>query len=446
MSVPRWLYAWGLGSVALGGASLLLPLYIIELGAEPFTLGLLAASAAVAGAPGAFLFGRIADQSGRRRGLVIGALVAVAVMLFLVPFVRTIPLVIAANAVIWFAFSAAGPVLTLLAVAGVEESDWQDRIALLNTYQGWGWAAGLVLGAVWTGVGEQYLAAITTQRTFFFACAACSVAAVAGTRLYLPMEPPVRILDTQRLRQALMQARRLNLRGSTFPFTPGRIFGTSLQFLHPRGLLDRFSRELMIYYGAVLLFFIGFTAFFAPLPLFLETLGYGSGAIFGLYLVSSLGSAAFFVGAADLSREHNDGILQSVGLLARGITLPTVALVGVTVGASLVGLLLQGLLFLVVGLTWAIIAVTAATIVARLAPPSIRGEALGMYTAVSAVAGGIGSLLGGGIAEISFLLAFGVAGSFVVLGAIFVYRMRFMAEPGLSPPKDAKPESVPSAP
>lgn len=65
-----------------------------------------------------------------------------------------------------------------------------------------------------------------------------------------------------------------------------------------------------------------------------------------------------------------------------------------------VALLLESVLFLVVGLTWAVIAVTAATIVTRMAPAAIRGEALGTYAAVSAVAGGIGSLLGGALAEI----------------------------------------------
>ena len=49
----RWLYAWALGAVSFGGASLLVPLYIVELGASPVDLGLLASTAALIGAPGA---------------------------------------------------------------------------------------------------------------------------------------------------------------------------------------------------------------------------------------------------------------------------------------------------------------------------------------------------------------------------------------------------------
>lgn len=437
MSTPRWLYAWGLGAVALGAASLLLPLYVIELGADPFLLGVLAASAAAAGTPGAFLFGRLADQTGRRRALVLGTLTAITLTLAAVPFARSIPLVIVANGIVWFSFAAVGPVLTLLVVSGGTENEWQARIARLNAVQGWGWAGGLLFGVLWTTLAEQYVRPIVAQRVLFSVCAGCTAGALAGARLYLPAEPVPRLLTADRVRRAVLRARRLNLQGASFPFTPGRVFGWSMHRLNPMALLDRFSLELIVYYGAVLLFFLGFTAFFAPLPIYLEQLGFGSGAIFWLYLVSSLGAAVYFVRAAALSQRYNDESLQSTGLLIRGLAIPAVALVGATIGASTTGLVLESILFLLVGGTWAIIAVTAATIVTRLAPEAIRGEALGAYAAVAALAGGIGSLLGGAVAEISYLLAFSVSGGFVLLSAVFVYRLRNLVEP--------PPPSSPSA-
>lgn len=76
--------------------------------------------------------------------------------------------------------------------------------------------------------------------------------------------------------------------------------------------------------------------------------------------------------------------------------------------------------FLVIGLSWAVIAVTAATLVTRLAPPEIRGEALGVYGALVAVGGGVGGLLGGWLAGVGYLVTFGVAGGLVLLGAAVV--------------------------
>jgi len=98
----RWLYAWGLASIGLGGASLIVPLYAVELGGGPITLGILAAAAA----------GTFSTPSNSA--------------------VESIPIVIAANAAIWFAFAAATPVRTLLAVVGTPEDEWSDRIARLN--------------------------------------------------------------------------------------------------------------------------------------------------------------------------------------------------------------------------------------------------------------------------------------------------------------------------
>jgi MFS family permease len=231
----------------------------------------------------------------------------------------------------------------------------------------------------------------------------------------------------------------MNLQGASFPFTPGRVFEWSMRRLNPKALLDRFSLELVVYYGAVLLFFLGFTSFFAPLPIYLEGIGFDTGTIFWLYLTSSLGAAAYFLRAATLSERYNDGSLQATGLLLRGLSIPSVAVVGTIAGASTIGLVFATGLFLLIGVTWAIIAVTAATIVTRLAPAAIRGEALGTYAAVSAMAGGLGSLLGGALAEVSFLLAFGISGTFVLLGAALVYRLRDTLE-------DEPPTNVSNAP
>jgi len=221
MPTPRWLYAWALGAVALGAVSLLLPLYLIELGADSFLLGLLAASAAAAGAPGAFLFGRIADRTGRKRALMLGALSVITVALVLVPVVRPIPVVIATNVAIWFSFSAVGPVLTLLVVHGVEESAWQNRIARLSTLQGWGWAGGLLLEALWTGIGEQYMRPIVAQRVLFFVCAACATGAVFGARLYLPNDPELKTPTADRVHRAVLRARRR--------LSPGRLMSVCSQ-------------------------------------------------------------------------------------------------------------------------------------------------------------------------------------------------------------------------
>lgn len=431
MANDRWLYAWALGSIGLGGASLLVPLYAVSLGADAFALGVLGASAAFLGAPGAVVVGRLADRSGDRRGYVVTALTTMAVVLGAVPFTSSVWLVVLGNAVLWFAAAAVGPVLTLLVTVDEPEARWQHRIARLNTFQGWGWAGGLVLGIVWTGLGSRLTEPLLVQRTFFAAIACCGALAAVVAARTLPTDGdalgPTR---RTRLERAIRSARRVNVRGAVFLFLPDRLYWLS-RSLRTRRLLGRLSPVLSTYFLAAALFFTGFSVFFAPLPAFLTDVGYDDDLIFGLYLVSSLGSALFYAGAGELASRHDLAVLQSGSLAVRGVALPAVAIVGTALTTSVAGIALVGVGFLFLGLTWAVIAVTATTLVTRLASATVRGEMLGVYASLSTLAGGVGSLLGGTLAtRFDFTLAFGVAGGLVFAGAGLVLVVRTLASPG----------------
>jgi MFS family permease len=417
----RWLYGWGLGSVALGGASLVVPLHVVELGGGPFVLGVLAAVAAVVGVPAALGAGRIADRTGNRRAIVLAMLALTAVGIAAIPLAERLIWVIVANGAIWFAFAAATPVLTLLAVADVPESAWSERIALLNQYQGVGWALGLLLGAVWTGAGERVLPTGTVIRWLFVPLAVAAALALLLAARTLPADPgssgDARASAT-RLRRAIRAADRFSVRTATFPFTLGR---ADFRGLHPRRFVERFTPALALYFAAVFCFFTGFAAFFAPLPAFLTHVGFGSDGVFALYLINGLAAAVFFGTAGRLTADRDVGSLQVASLSTRALAFPVVALVGAAWGVTSFGFGVAAAAFAVIGLTWAVIAVTAGTLVTRLSPVSIRGEALGTYAALGALAGGIGSVVGGWLAAVSYVAAFAAAGGLVLLGAGIVF-------------------------
>ena len=417
----RWLYGWGLGSVALGGASLVVPLYVVELGGGPFVLGVLAAVAAVVGVPAALGAGRIADRTGKRRAMVLATLALTAAGIAVIPLADRLVSVIVANGAIWFAFAAATPVLTLLAVADVPESAWSERIALLNQYQGVGWALGLLLGAVWTGIGERFLPTETVIRWLFVPLAVAAALALLLAARTLPADPgpdgDPRVSGT-RLRRAIRAADRFSVRTATFPFTLGR---ADFRGLHPRRFVERFTPALALYFAAVFCFFAGFAVFFAPLPAFLTHVGFGSDGVFALYLINGLAAAVFFGTAGRLTADRDVVSLQVASLSTRALALPAVALVGATWGATSLGFGVAAAAFAVIGLTWALIAVTAGTLVTKLSPVSIRGEALGTYAALGALAGGVGSVVGGWLAAVSYAVAFAAAGGLVLLGAGIVF-------------------------
>jgi MFS family permease len=426
----RWLYAWGLASMGLGGASLIVPLYVVELGGGPATLGVLAAVAAVAGAPGALGVGWLSDRTGRRRRYVLLAIGTVAVSLVVVPAVESIPVVIAANAAIWLAFAAALPVLTLLAVVGLPEAEWSDRIAALNRYQGIGWALGLLAGFLVIVVGERVvgLDPRTAQRVVCLVCAAgAGIGGVVAARS-LPADPVAGAEPApRRLRRAIRGATRFGGRRSSFPFTPRRV---DVCGLHPRRFVRRFTPQLAVFFFAVVLAFVGFGAFFAPLPAYLAGVGLGSDGVFGLYLALNVAAAGFFGAAAALSARYGAMTVHAVGLAVRSVAFPAVVAVG--------GLAPTVAVFVAIGLAWAAIAVTSGMLVTRLSPAIVRGEALGVYSALSSVASGIGGVLGGWIAATGYRIAFAVAGGSVLVGAAVVLVLRWrVARPTADPDRMA---------
>lgn len=429
MSGHRWLYAWGLGSVALGAASLLVPLYVVALGGTPVDLGLLGAVAAAVGAPGAIVWGRLADRTTDPRSVVVASLAGSAAVLAALPLLPSIRLVIAANAALWLAFAAAGPVLTLAVLADVPERKWDGEIALLNAYQGYGWAGGFLLGVLWSATVGRALPPTAAQRWLLAACGGIAAVSAALFALWMPSPSTRRLarVDPRRVARALSTGRR-NVRGATFVFAPNRLYWAS-RSVRPRRLAERFTPSLAGYFLAVVLFFTGFAAFFAPLPLYLADVGFSPDFVFGLYLVSALGAAASYTAAGRLAAAYDLRLLHAGTLGVRSVTIPLVAVTGTAAGATLAGTAAAVALFAIVGATWAVIAVTAGAIVTRLAPPSLRGEALGVYAALGALAGGIGSVGGGLLADlVGFGAAFGAAGGAVLLGAVLVGALRGISE------------------
>jgi len=432
----RWLSAWGLAAVAFGGASLIVPLYVVELGGTPFDLGVLFAASSFVGVPAALVFGNLADRTGKRRAFVLGAMVLTVATTAAIPLLGSIGPVIVAASLLWFGFAAATPVLTLLVVAGEPETAWSDLIASLNRFQGIGWAAGLALGFVVTAAVTAVADPIAAQRAFFVVCTGASAVGLVLAWRTLPADSgPDAGPSPRQLRKRLRGAARFNVRGAAFPVTPSRF---DLRGLHPRRFVERFTPGLAAYFTAALLAFTGFGVFFAPLPAYLSGLGFGSDGIFALYLALNTAAALCFGRVGGVVDRFGLLRVHAGGLLVRAAALPLVAVVGVVVGGSLLGTGVVGVAFVVIGLTWAVISVTAATLVTRLAPAVIRGEALGVYGALVAVGGGIGGLLGGWLAAYGYLVAFGVAGGLVAAGtAVLVFLSRSRATTAVPRPESA---------
>jgi MFS family permease len=407
----RWLYAWALGYVAVGAASLLVPLYAVALGAGPFVVGALEATAGLAGVPGAVVLGRLADRTGRRRAFVLASLAGTGVTLLVVPLAGSLGALLALNGVLWFAVAAGSPVATLFVLEGVPEREWDARIGLLNAYGRYGWVGGLVLGTVWLA-GRPVEGTVAAQRALF---GVCGVAALVGAAAAARWLPPESTVTGRRLARSAGAARRLVAGSGRYlrlvPYAPGR----AAVLVRREGVLRRgVSPTMRRYLLTALVFSAGFGVFFAPAPAFLVALSYPPAVVFGFFVLASLGSAVAFVPAGRAAARRHPRWLQSRALGLRAALFPAVGLVGLLPAAVPRGTGLA-VAFLLAGLTWAVIAVTGAGMVSRGVTRRHRGEVLGLYAALSGIGGGLGSLLGGAVAALAgYQAAFALAGGLVL--------------------------------
>lgn len=410
----QWLYAWALGYAAIGAASLLVPLYALERGGGPFIAGLLEATAGLAGIPGALLWGRLADRTGQRRAFVLVSLGGTGCSLAVFPLLDTIPLLIVANVVLWFMVAAATPVVTLFIIEHQPERKWEERIGLLNAYQRYGWVGGLLVGTVWIGVWSAQYSVLIAQQSFFLLCAGGALLAVPLAFYWLPPEAttrPGRFSRSQALQRLVTGAGRYM---KLIPYTPGRAI-IGLISADSRRPLDRFSRSLQRYFLVAFVFSVGAATFFGPVPAYLDELSYSSEFIFAFFILSSIASAIAFVPVGRQSASTSPKRLQAFALGTRVGLFPVIGLLAfvATVGLRTVAIAAG---FLLVGLTWAVIAVTSSGIVSRTASASVRGEALGAFTALAGLGGGIGGVLGGVLARLfGYQVAFASAGLLVLV-------------------------------
>lgn len=153
------------------------------------------------------------------------------------------------------------------------------------------------------------------------------------------------------------------------------------------------------------------------MPAYLTGAGFDTGGVFLLFLVANVGWALAYARVDRLSGRLGTGRAQAVALAARVVLFPVVGLLG---GLALAGPMLA-VAFGLVGLTWAVIAVTTTALVTRLAAPPDRAEALGLQTALVGLGTGAGSAVGGtAAAALGYPTTFGVAGGLVLLGLVLL--------------------------
>jgi MFS family permease len=422
----RWFLGALLANVAQGGASLLLPLFATGvLQATVGEVGLITGLASLVGVLASLLWGWLCDRTGRRKPFVLVGFGGLTTSLFLMGLSQSVGHLIALNALLNFSWLASAAVVTLLAIQGEDHVRWESRIGTLHRHMGAGWVLGLILGSLWTGpVGLLLLGSPeASMRPLFFALASLAAAGTLLAHHWIQEHPLPPRVEQRRFEGLLIAAGQLIER---FKFAPFRLY----HIAHPKRLWaalrggNEFGPSLTRYFYAVVVFFTGFSMFFLPYPIFLkDILKFQSGEIFAFWVVHSGISAYFNVRVGQLVERWASHRVQLGALLLRaavfllaGVLLPQLVEKQGWAAALIV------FFFVLTGVTWAAVNITAIALISRLAQEGFRGQALGTYHALAGLGSFAGAVLGGQVAKFSYPVTFVLAAALVALGWLLVRR------------------------
>ncbi len=425
----RWVEPWYLayalqGATAAGLTPILLPLAVSRTG-NAAHIGLVMAAVSLGGLT-APLWGGLADRYRLHRWLLAGGLLVTAGGLAAFAF--------ATQPSLWFSLAllqgigaaAAATVANLFIVEAHPKREWDERIGWLQTFYGGGQVAGLLLAGA--------LSAATHLRTGLLVAAGLTALGALLGMVTAQTPPKLR----KGLRPVLLHPAR---HGEWSLSSPQRLFHhLTARTLKVLGTALRSPFGLFLL--AWLLAFGGSAAVFSLYPVLIQQLfGVASGvsssvfalaAGLGLLLYSPAGLWSDRLGPARVMRAgFGLRLLAFAGLLGLGL---------VQFGsASWLALVAFGL----VVLSWSLLTVSGTALMAKLSPVG-EGEGMGIYNAVTAAAGVLGSALGGwaaGLWGYNAASAMAVAG--VALGLLLAVGVRVQAAAPRETPTATKGRTSP---
>jgi predicted MFS family arabinose efflux permease len=258
------------------------------------------------------------------------------------------------------------------------QPEWDKRIGWLQTFYGGGQVFGLLMAGL--------LSHVDLQLGLLFAAGLAALAALLGwlttptlPKLHVPR--PVLIYPGRHTEWMVGSPQR---HYHHFSFKTLRWLGSALRL--PFGLL-------MIIW---LITFAGSAAFFSFYPVLMQQ-DYGIApdlSSVGFAVAAAIG-LAFYSSAGQWSDRFGPGRVLQAALLIRLQAFTSLLVLGIThFGQGWLALI--GFLFVI--LAWSLLSVSGTALAAQLSPVG-QGEGMGIFNAVTALAGVIGAALGGWIAE-----------------------------------------------
>jgi MFS family permease len=399
----KWFFAFLPYKMAFGMTSVLVPLFVISLGGTVADVGLVTAAFLMTSIPASILWANFSDRSGSRKIFILFAFLSTSMTFLLFALATDSKQFLLFNAIQGFLITAAVPVSGMLIVEDTPKSQWEFQIGLFNFIGGIGWALGLLLGATYLDI-----------RILFFACLLlCDTSFLLS---YFWIKEPHATLERESLSIFIPRLNR------TLPSTIIHLPTVWERRLF-RTLKNGITPSLPLYYLGTLLIFMGATAFFTPLTVYMRLIGISVGNIFLIFFGNSLIAAVSYPIVARLSRRWDDRKLVTYSTFSR-VFLFSAAIFTTIIPTGIVPFFLASIVGLA-GFTWSFIAVCGVALVPKLSMLGREGSSMGVYNAMSALGGVIGAIVGSTFAyTLGYEAAFLFAASLIAIGMIAFLKIK----------------------
>jgi MFS family permease len=386
--IEPWFLAYACLGIVQGG---MLPLLLPLAAGGTTNAGTIVGVMNLAGLTAPY-WGHLADRRRLHRQILLAGMLMALVALLLMPVHLPLPLQAVLAGILGLGFAAANTVANMFIVEVWPREEWDARIGALQALGGIGQVAGLLLAGF---IGGRYALA--------FGVAAGLVAAalpIAWMTLRGIQVPVARMTATAHA----------PLGGEGWVSAPARLF----HVISWRGLL-RLMREMeMPFVRLLVVWFVAFSAIGAVLTMFplslIQTFGVSTRLPATTYAFATALSLILYPMAASAATQYGARRVLRAGFAVRTVAIALVSLAFLsqmnTVSLALVG-------FVMMVIAWPLLGVSGTALTAQLAPGE-KGDALGLFNAVSSLAGALGAFLGGWATE-----AFGF-GTVCLVGTIAV--------------------------
>jgi predicted MFS family arabinose efflux permease len=427
-SVEPWYVAYLLVGVATGGiAPIFMPLVVSGAG-DAAHVGLVMAAVGLGGLTAA-LWGDLADRLRWHRVLFAGGSLAAALALAGVGVVAHLWAWIALALVIGMGTAAANTVASLFVVEAHPQAEWDARIGWLQTFYNAGIVGGLLLSGSLTQLLPLEIGLLAGSGALAAACLLGAALTRTPPRPGAPAgAPPAASPAHRRTTLARMHVHTPNVEWAHL---------SPLRLVHApsRATLARLGSAVRSPFGLFLLVWVvcnlGTNAVFTLYPLVVENI-YGitpGPASFALAAATGIGLALYSPASLLTHRFGGVRVLQ-VALAARLVTFVALIALAATAFSGREAAVLVA--FAAIELAFPIMSVSSTLLTSQLSPVG-EGEGMGLYTAVAALAGLGGAVLGGWVAATTGYTTTLWLAAGTIVAALILSSFLYRAPRGLSP-------------